>query len=356
MEVGGGRRRKGQRVLYFFRTPPSVRVGREPIDAEAIRLLEQHNPDIAFDWAKLIKSQQGFAASGSLASPAGPGPARDERRRERRDQRRPRGGERMEPRQAAERAGQRPAVEAGERIGVADYTVDTDQTVAADFSEDTDKTVAADYAEDADKTVATDYTEGLDKAAAGDFTEDTDRTAATDYPEDTDETVATDLAEGADTSAVGDIAEDSDKTVATDYTESTDETIATDYTQPADNLMAADHAANAEATPFVHGRGNPAERASAEAVESAGAPEPRFARLGAEGLARLRARYADIRSRLEAKPLDEVGRAEVMARVELLNPDNWLDEDEVARALEDYEAVLETIRPLIGRPPRRRRL
>ena len=36
----GGRRRKGQRLLYYFRTPPTVRVGREALDAEAMRMLE----------------------------------------------------------------------------------------------------------------------------------------------------------------------------------------------------------------------------------------------------------------------------------------------------------------------------
>jgi hypothetical protein len=41
--------------LYWFRTPPGVRVGRAPIDDEAIRLLEQHNPDVQFDWPRLLK-------------------------------------------------------------------------------------------------------------------------------------------------------------------------------------------------------------------------------------------------------------------------------------------------------------
>ena len=55
MHAGGGRRRRGQRLLYFFRTPPGVRVGRAPIDEEAIRLLEQHNPDVQFDWGRLLR-------------------------------------------------------------------------------------------------------------------------------------------------------------------------------------------------------------------------------------------------------------------------------------------------------------
>ena len=61
----GGRRRKGQRILYFFRTPPAIRVGREALDPEAMRLLEQHNPDVAFDWPRLIKAGANVIVSGS---------------------------------------------------------------------------------------------------------------------------------------------------------------------------------------------------------------------------------------------------------------------------------------------------
>jgi hypothetical protein len=51
--AGGGR---GRRLLYWFRTPPGVRVGRAPIDETAIRLLEQHNPDVEFDWTRILKA------------------------------------------------------------------------------------------------------------------------------------------------------------------------------------------------------------------------------------------------------------------------------------------------------------
>jgi hypothetical protein len=83
--------------------------------------------------------------------------------------------------------------------------------------------------------------------------------------------------------------------------------------------------------------------------------DPRFQRLGADGLRRLRSRYADVRQRIADKPLEEAERAELLARLERLNPDAWHTEDEVARALEDYESVFETLRPLVGRHPRRRR-
>ena len=52
-----GRRGKGQtRVLYFFRTPPNVRVGREPFDDHIRRALEAHNPGVEFDWKTIVET------------------------------------------------------------------------------------------------------------------------------------------------------------------------------------------------------------------------------------------------------------------------------------------------------------
>jgi hypothetical protein len=48
------RGRSASRVLYWFRTPPNVRVGREPFDEAIRRALEAQHPDVAFDWPKLI--------------------------------------------------------------------------------------------------------------------------------------------------------------------------------------------------------------------------------------------------------------------------------------------------------------
>jgi hypothetical protein len=42
------------RVLYWFRTPPGVKVGRGPFDDDVRRALEQQNPDVSFDWQKLL--------------------------------------------------------------------------------------------------------------------------------------------------------------------------------------------------------------------------------------------------------------------------------------------------------------
>jgi hypothetical protein len=41
------------RVLYVFRTPPGVKIGREPFDQAVQRELEAQNPGIVFDWKAL---------------------------------------------------------------------------------------------------------------------------------------------------------------------------------------------------------------------------------------------------------------------------------------------------------------
>jgi hypothetical protein len=48
------RRPSKPRILYWFRTPPGVRVGREPFDEPVRRALEAQNPNVTFDWKKLI--------------------------------------------------------------------------------------------------------------------------------------------------------------------------------------------------------------------------------------------------------------------------------------------------------------
>ena len=44
------------RILYWFRTPPNVKVGREPFDEALRRALEAQNPDVSFDWQKIIET------------------------------------------------------------------------------------------------------------------------------------------------------------------------------------------------------------------------------------------------------------------------------------------------------------
>jgi hypothetical protein len=70
---------------------------------------------------------------------------------------------------------------------------------------------------------------------------------------------------------------------------------------------------------------------------------------------RLRARYRDLKARIETGPGDETQRADAFVRLESLNPDAWVTADEVAAALEGYEGTLDSLRPLLGRQPRGRR-
>jgi hypothetical protein len=221
----GGRRRKGQRILYFFRTPPAVRVGREAIDEEAMRLLEQHNPDVTFDWARLLK---GAGAPAPLNSP---------------DDRRPR-RERREPHRQREQGRPAPHGATPARPSPAE---------AEPFEPD----------------------EPFDPVE-----QSRDVQAGEPQP---DEPV-----------------------------------------EPADSR-----------DPVL----------PEPAVEL---PE-RYARLGADGVSRLRARYADIAVRLAARPMEEAERAELLARAEQLNPDAWTTPDEVTAALEAYEAVFDSIRSVVGR-------
>ena len=41
------------RVLYWFRTPPDVKIGRDPFDADTRRELEARYPSLVFDWERL---------------------------------------------------------------------------------------------------------------------------------------------------------------------------------------------------------------------------------------------------------------------------------------------------------------
>lgn len=44
------------RVLYWFRTPPDVKVGRQPFDPAVRRVLESQNPDVHFDWRAIVET------------------------------------------------------------------------------------------------------------------------------------------------------------------------------------------------------------------------------------------------------------------------------------------------------------
>src|SRR5262245_23208917 len=41
------------RVLYLFRTPSHVKIGRQALEAEVMEALEHTHPDLSFDWTSL---------------------------------------------------------------------------------------------------------------------------------------------------------------------------------------------------------------------------------------------------------------------------------------------------------------
>jgi hypothetical protein len=77
--------------------------------------------------------------------------------------------------------------------------------------------------------------------------------------------------------------------------------------------------------------------------------------LGSEGLARLRARYADVMNSIATRVADVERREQLNEAAARLNPDNWVTPEEVRSALEQYEATLESFRDVLGRKRRRRR-
>jgi hypothetical protein len=43
------------RVLYLFRTPSHVRIGRQALESEVMEALEHTHPDLSFDWTSLVR-------------------------------------------------------------------------------------------------------------------------------------------------------------------------------------------------------------------------------------------------------------------------------------------------------------
>lgn len=44
------------RMLYWYRTPPGVRMGRQPFDPDVQQLIEQQNPGVTFDWDTIVNT------------------------------------------------------------------------------------------------------------------------------------------------------------------------------------------------------------------------------------------------------------------------------------------------------------
>ena len=61
--------RQRSKILYVFRTPGGVRVGRTPLEPEILRHIEAQHPDIAFDWKAVLDNQQIVEPAADLRRP-----------------------------------------------------------------------------------------------------------------------------------------------------------------------------------------------------------------------------------------------------------------------------------------------
>jgi hypothetical protein len=50
--------RQRSRILYVFRTPGGIRVGRGALESEILKQIEAQHPDIQFDWSAVFHNQQ----------------------------------------------------------------------------------------------------------------------------------------------------------------------------------------------------------------------------------------------------------------------------------------------------------
>ncbi|MDP9324656.1 MAG: hypothetical protein M3P13_13555 [Acidobacteriota bacterium] len=283
VHTGGGRRRgkPRARILYWFRTPPGVRIGRAALDEAAIRLIEEHNPDVEFDWTRILKGQDAPVEEKPL-------------QQDRRGRQRPR---EFPPRSSPPRG---PAPDAKPQ-GV-------DQTIEPAFVPDADPLPSR---VDEPIECAGEELERLAEPGEG----------------------VRELAEGA-----GEIADRVDRL---------------DVEEAAVERM--------------DGEGGRVDEAAIEELLSDTPSEPQTentqrkaataaeARLGSEGLSRLRARYAEVLARISETITDPVRRDQLKSEAERLNPDTWVTDEEVSAGLEAYETVFESLRTVVGRRRRRRR-
>src|SRR5580693_2049648 len=70
------------RVLYLFRTPAHVKIGRRALEPEVMEALEHTHPDLSFDWTNLPSER-----------PIEPSDPRERERDQRRSRPHPRGAE-----------------------------------------------------------------------------------------------------------------------------------------------------------------------------------------------------------------------------------------------------------------------
>ena len=227
-------------MLYWFRTPPGVKVGRAALDDDAIRRIEKLNPGITFDWPRILKGQ---------GTPATESRPPFEARRQRPDNRRP-----AAPQQAA-------------------------------------PSPAGPVQLPKDAPPPQPFESGFDGEMHVADSEDVVSTAPATAPEPST---------GEEPGAAG---------------------------EPS---------------------------ADVEIVEIS-APPAALAKLGAEGIQRLRSRYAEILVRITERTADPERREELKWQADRLNPDSWVTAEDVAQALEQYETVLASLGDVIGQRRRRKR-
>lgn len=77
-------------------------------------------------------------------------------------------------------------------------------------------------------------------------------------------------------------------------------------------------------------------------------PTAAGARLGFEGLVRLRARYGETMARITERVADPEQQEQLKTLAERLNPDAWVTDADVSEGLESYERTYEALRGTIG--------
>ncbi len=263
VHTGRQRGRSRSRVLYWFRTPPGVRVGRSALDEDAIRLIEANNPDLEFDWTSILKGQDTSKEPSAAVQNERRG--RSQRTRETVSSR---------PQQAPPRPS----------------TLDQQGNAPVDRA-----SIVEQIELEQSGHAGSAQTEEL--SAHGKGSEGHERA---------------ELLEEIATPGPSDVLEN----------------------------VEPSRAAELE-TPFTGSDDLPATAA--------------VARLGAEGVVRLRARHAEVLARISEKITDQAGRDELKVQAERLNPDTWVTAAEVTAGLESYESVFESLRGVVGRRRKRRR-
>lgn len=278
MEHAEGGRRRGKaraRILYWFRTPPGVRIGRSALDEAAIRLIEEHNPDIEFDWTRILKGQD---------APVDERPVQQDRHGKPRP--------RDFPRRPSPPRGPAPIAKP-ESIGRTD-------ALPPESGADPSPARASEPSERVDEPAE------LIGEPAGRIGELAERRG--------------ELAEPAGPSA--------------DREEASGE--------PVDEAAIEELLSDSPAEPRMEvPEGEPTTAAQA--------------RLGSEGLSRLRARHSEVLARISETVTDPVRRDELKSQADRLNPDTWVTDAEVSEGLEAYETVFESLRTVVGRRRKRRR-